>query len=71
MKSLTCKIAKSIAIRCTFWYNKLYATVENNENTYILSNDVEKDARQAEMTVEKYIEETKRINPQFSKVFTL
>lgn len=50
---------------------KLYATVENNENTYILSNDVEKDARQAEMTVEKYIEETKRINPQFSKVFTL
>ncbi|WP_313584632.1 hypothetical protein [Lacrimispora sp.] len=50
---------------------KLYATAKNNSNTYILSNDVEKDAKQAEMTVKKYIKETKRINPQFKDVFTL
>lgn len=47
---------------------KLYADHKNG-NSYIISQDVEKDAIQARMTVEKYIEEIKRLNPQLVKVY--
>ena len=49
---------------------KLYADHKNG-NTYIVSQDVEKDAAQAKMTVKQYIEELKRINPQLIKVYTI
>ena len=49
---------------------KLYAENKNGE-TYILSHDVEKDAMQARMTVEFYIEEVKRLNPYLVKVYTI
>lgn len=48
---------------------KLYAESRNGQ-TYIISSNVERDAMQARMTVEYYIEEIKRINPQFVKVYT-
>lgn len=47
---------------------KLYAENKSGD-TYILSRDVEKDAIQARMTVEYYMEEIKRLNPQFIKVY--
>lgn len=47
---------------------KLYAENKSGD-TYILSQDVEKDAIQARMTVEYYMEEIKRLNPQFIKVY--
>ena len=40
---------------------KLYAENKNGD-TYILSQDVEKDAIQAQMIIEFYIEEIKRLN---------
>lgn len=49
---------------------KLYTEHKNGE-TYIISQDVEKDAIQAKMTVGQYIEEIKRLNPQFVKVYTM
>ena len=36
---------------------------------FILSQDVEEDARKANMTVTEYIAETERINPQFKEVY--
>lgn len=48
---------------------KLYAENKNGE-TFILSQDVEKDAIQARMTIKFYIEEIKRLNPYFIKVYT-
>ncbi len=42
-----------------------------NGKTYILSQDVEKDAIQARMTIEFYIEEIKRLNPYFIKVYMI
>ncbi|MDE7477163.1 MAG: hypothetical protein K2M91_04295 [Lachnospiraceae bacterium] len=50
--------------------NKLYAEHKNG-NTYIISQDVERDAEQAQMTVKQYIEEVKRINPQLVKVYMI
>lgn len=49
---------------------KLFADHKNG-NTYIISQDVEHDAIQARMTVEKYIDEIKRLNPYFIKVYTI
>lgn len=49
---------------------KLYAENKNGQ-TYILSQDVERDAFQARMTIEYYIEEIKRLNPQFVKVYIM
>ena len=49
---------------------KLSAENKNGE-TYILSHDVEKDAIQAQMIIEFYIEEIKRLNPYFVKVYTI
>ena len=46
----------------------LYAEHKNGE-TYILSFDIERDAIIAHMTVEQYINEVKRLNPQFRKVY--
>lgn len=48
---------------------KLYAENKNGE-TFILSQDVEKDAIQARMTIEFYIDEIKRLNSYFIKVYT-
>lgn len=48
---------------------KLYATSKINDNTYILSSDVEKDARQAEMTLEEYMKKTKELNPTFRELY--
>ena len=47
---------------------KLYAENKSGQ-TYILSQNVERDAFQARMTVEYYMEEIKRLNPQFIKVY--
>lgn len=49
---------------------KLYAENKNGD-TYILSQDVEKDAIQAQMIIKFYIEEIKRLNPYFVKVYTI
>lgn len=49
---------------------KLYGENKNGE-TYILSQDVEKDAMQARMTIEFYIEEIKRLNPYYVEVYTI
>ena len=43
---------------------KLYGTLKSNGNIYILSENLEKDARNAKMTVKEYIKKTKEINPQ-------
>ena len=43
---------------------KLYGTLKSNGNIYILSNDVETDAKKAEMTIAEYIEKTQEYNPQ-------
>lgn len=48
----------------------LYADHQNG-NTYILSFDVKKDASGAEMTVDMYISEIKRLNLFFTNVYTL
>lgn len=50
--------------------DKLYGDHQNG-NTYILSFDVEKDASVAEMTVDMYISDIKRLNPFFTNVYTL
>lgn len=50
---------------------KLYATLKKLDNSFVLSQDTEKDASQAEMTVDEYVEAVKRINPQFSEVWTV
>lgn len=49
---------------------KLYGESKIGE-TYILSHDVEKDAMQARMTIEFYIDEIKRLNPYFIRVYTI
>lgn len=43
---------------------KLYGTLKSNGNIYILSEDLEKDAQNAEMTVAEYINKTQEYNPQ-------
>lgn len=43
---------------------KLYGTLKSNGNIYILSENLEKDAKNAKMTVAEYIEKTKEYNPQ-------
>ena len=48
----------------------LYAEHKNSE-TYILSYDVERDAIIAHMTVDQFISEIKRLNPQFTRVYTI
>ncbi|WP_185967620.1 hypothetical protein [Clostridium sp. HBUAS56010] len=50
---------------------KLYATLKNSDKVFVLSQDTEKDARQAELTVDEYVEAVKRINPQFGEVWTV
>lgn len=47
---------------------KLFAENKNGQ-TYIISQNVERDAFQVRMTIEYYIEEIKRLNPQFVKVY--
>ena len=47
----------------------LYAEHQNGKK-YILSFDVERDAIIAHMTIEQFISEIKRLNPQFTKVYT-
>lgn len=37
----------------------------------LLSDDVERDAVNANMTIQEYIRETERINPQFRVVYTV
>lgn len=49
---------------------KLYADHENG-NTYIVSQDIERDAKQAKMTVKQYIKELKKLNPQLVKVYMI
>ena len=48
----------------------LYADHQNGKK-YIISFNVENDALKANMTVEEYINEIKRLNPQLTKVYTL
>lgn len=50
--------------------DKLYAE-HRDGGMYILSFDVERDAIIAHMTVEQYITEIKKLNPQFIKVYTV
>ena len=50
---------------------RVYATINKLEKVFTLSQDAEKDARQAEMTVDEYVEAIKRINPQFSEVWAV
>lgn len=49
---------------------KLYADHKNGK-TFILSNNIEDDASKADLTINEYIREIKRLNPQFSKVYTI
>lgn len=49
---------------------RLYAERENGE-VLIISFDVKKDASMAKMTVEEYIDEIKKLNPYFTKVYKL
>lgn len=47
---------------------KLYTERENGE-VLIISFDVERDALLAKMTVGKYIDAIKKLNPYFTKVY--
>lgn len=47
----------------------LYADHQNGKK-YILSFDVERDALKVNMTVDMYISEIEKLNPQLTKVYT-
>jgi len=48
---------------------KLYATSKINDNVYLLTNDLEKDARTAEMTIKEYMEKIKELNPTLREIY--
>lgn len=50
--------------------DRLYAEHKNGKK-YIIFFNVENDSLKANMTVEEYINEIKRLNPQLTKVYTL
>lgn len=49
--------------------SKLYGELQNGK-IYILSFDVEQDAVTAQIPLSEYISEIRKLNPQFTKVYT-